>query len=245
MTELEMIEQAKMYLDKIANGIDPLTDKPVSDDDLINNVRISRCLFFVSDVLRRVLENGGIGKKQQVKKPDKQPFSLSTEKIASFELSSVGIGVGDLTNRINMLVDKERMKVLKANAITDWFVEIGYLERHYDSYGHEYKRPTQSGAELGLKLDTRNFEGRTYEVVTYGVEAQRFILDNLEAIVAAENARRCRQGEPWSENEDECLKDLMRKNVPIGEISITLKRESSGVRSRAKKLGLIGSISQQ
>ena len=59
MTELEKIERAKMYMDKLANGINPIDDTVVPDDDLINNVRLSRCFFFVSDVLRQVIENGG------------------------------------------------------------------------------------------------------------------------------------------------------------------------------------------
>ena len=61
MTELETIQHAKNYLDKLARGINPLTDEPVPEEELINNVRISRCFFYVSDVLRRVLENGGVG----------------------------------------------------------------------------------------------------------------------------------------------------------------------------------------
>ena len=60
MTELEKIERARMYIDKLANGINPIDDTVVPDGDIINNVRLSRCLFFVSDVLRQVIENGGM-----------------------------------------------------------------------------------------------------------------------------------------------------------------------------------------
>ena len=68
MTELETMQRAKMYLDKLANGINPLTDQPTPDSDCINQVRISRCLFYVSDVLRKVIENGGnIGKSEKIK----------------------------------------------------------------------------------------------------------------------------------------------------------------------------------
>lgn len=63
MTELETIQHAKNYIDKLAQGINPLTNQPVPEEELINNVRISRCFFFVSDVLRRVLENGGVSTK--------------------------------------------------------------------------------------------------------------------------------------------------------------------------------------
>ena len=59
MTELEKLERARMYLDKLANGIDPLTDQELPDDTMLNNVRLARCFFYAADVLRRVIENGG------------------------------------------------------------------------------------------------------------------------------------------------------------------------------------------
>ena len=60
MTELETLQRAKMYLDKMANGIDPISDLPVPDSDCINQVKISRCLFYVSDILCKLIENGGV-----------------------------------------------------------------------------------------------------------------------------------------------------------------------------------------
>ena len=73
MTELETLQRAKMYLDKLANGINPLTDSLLPDSDCVNQVRISRCLFYVSDVLRKLIENGGI-----IVKPQKSKKTYST-----------------------------------------------------------------------------------------------------------------------------------------------------------------------
>lgn len=56
MTEKELLIHAKNYIDKLANGINPLTGEPVADDDIVNNVRISRCLFYVSSVLKSVID---------------------------------------------------------------------------------------------------------------------------------------------------------------------------------------------
>lgn len=57
MTELAKMQRAKMYIDKLANGINPIDDTPAADSDIINNVRLSRCLFYASDVLRQVIDN--------------------------------------------------------------------------------------------------------------------------------------------------------------------------------------------
>ncbi len=84
MTELEKIERAKTYIDKLANGINPVDDTMAPDADIINNVRLSRCFFFVSDVLRQVIENGGIGSAAAEKKPKKLPLSIPFEKRGEF-----------------------------------------------------------------------------------------------------------------------------------------------------------------
>ena len=60
MTELETMQRAKMYLEKLAQGIDPITDQEISEDSTLNNVRLARCFFYVSDVLGQVIANGGV-----------------------------------------------------------------------------------------------------------------------------------------------------------------------------------------
>ena len=79
MTELEMIERAKMYMDKLANGVNPIDDTLAPEEDIINNVRLSRCFFFVSDVLRRVIENGGTEPARAKKRPPKVPLDIPFE----------------------------------------------------------------------------------------------------------------------------------------------------------------------
>ena len=50
-TELETMKHTKEYIDKLANGIGPFSDKPVPDGDIINNVKLSRCFFYISGIL--------------------------------------------------------------------------------------------------------------------------------------------------------------------------------------------------
>ena len=59
MTELEIMQRAKMYMDKLAQGIDPISGQEVPNDSVLNNVRLARCFFYVSGVLDQVIANGG------------------------------------------------------------------------------------------------------------------------------------------------------------------------------------------
>ena len=67
-TELDTMKHAKEYIDKLANGIDPFTDKPVPDDDIVNNVKLSRCFFYISGILERLSK---MAEKYRLLKPSK------------------------------------------------------------------------------------------------------------------------------------------------------------------------------
>lgn len=57
MTELDTIKRAKMYMEKLSQGVNPLTGKPVPEGDLTKNARMSRCFAYVAQVLDKVVQN--------------------------------------------------------------------------------------------------------------------------------------------------------------------------------------------
>jgi hypothetical protein len=184
MTELEMIERAKMYMEKLANGINPIDDSVIPDQDTVNNVRLSRCFFYVADVLRQLMDNGGLKQQRSTKK---LPFSLSMEDRARFEYSQSPIPVSEISKRINVLTS-EGMKPLTYKAIRDWLTSLELLADVQDADGKMTKRPTPRGESMGILLETRNGRNGVYFVVVYNIDAQRFILDNLDAVVAFKSA---------------------------------------------------------
>ena len=152
MTELETIERAKMYIDKLANGVNPLTDKKIPEDDTINNVRISRCLFFVSDILRQVIDSH----RNQVNKggkADRIPFSITHEELKNYQISDTPIPVSEITKRINELKNSPSMVKLKYSSITAFLIETHLLEQLQISDGKTAKRPTLQGQRLGITTE--------------------------------------------------------------------------------------------
>ena len=147
MTELEKMQRAKMYIDKLANGINPLNDLPAAESDVINNIRISRCLFYVSDILRQVIESNGVQSKE---KSGKKPFFLSVDSRKQFSFSATPISISEITKRINDLVDVDTYKKLKHTDITSWLIEINALEVCSTADGKTVKRPTEQGKSLGI-----------------------------------------------------------------------------------------------
>ena len=183
MTELEKIVYAKSFIDKLANGINPLDDTPIPDDDIANNVRLSRCFFYVSDILRQVYENGGVTKP---KRAPKIPFAVTLEQLEKFEYSAEPIAVSEIAKRIYAMADNENMEKVSYRQINQWLLNIGMLYLHDFGGKKPVKRPTDEGNQIGITVETRMGRYGEYQVVLYNEDAQRFILDNLDAVAATE-----------------------------------------------------------
>ena len=170
MTELEKIEYAKSFIDKLANGINPLDDSTIKEDEVVNNVRLSRCFFFVSDILRQVIENGGVvSKKSRGKR-----FSLSAEQSSRFNYSNVSIPISEIAKRINALLEDDEMKKISHRDLTKWLISLGMLKEVARSDGKNTKLPTEQGVAMGISTEQRTGQSGTYTVTLYNKEAHLF-----------------------------------------------------------------------
>ena len=64
-TNQKRIRVAIEWINKLADGINPIDGSIIPDSDIVNNVHISRCLFFVSNMLENVDRGRRSFKKEQ------------------------------------------------------------------------------------------------------------------------------------------------------------------------------------
>ncbi len=180
-TEIEVLQRAKMYIEKLANGIDPMTDREVKEDDCVNNVRLSRCFFYVANVLGKVIENGGEVSAAK-KKAGTMPFAATEEALKKYEFSDSPIALSEIAKRINAVCGKEGMKKLTYSHLADWLMSVNILEYTTKSDGTTTKYPTEQGKSLGITVEKRQGMRGEYMVVVYDRTAQAFIIDNMDAV---------------------------------------------------------------
>lgn len=179
MTELETMQRAKMYLDKLVQGIDPITDRAVPEDSVMNNVRISRCLHYVSGVLEQVIANGGVvGKKER-----SVEFSITRPQMAHIQLTQFPVGINEFAENIRAAAGNPNMKRPNAGKITAWLISQGLMELTNDAEGKSRRMPTEAGLRAGLSTRMRQGKSGEYLAVYYDANAQRMILDHLEEVL--------------------------------------------------------------
>lgn len=181
MTELEKMQRAKNYIDQLANGIDPITSAEISNDSVLNNVRLARCFFYVSNILSTVIANGG--EVQNMRKKNK--FHITDSELQLVQLSATPIPVSEICNLISQAIADKNCAKLPATKITNWLVYKGFLHIISTS-GKNHKYPTDMGTQIGISTEHRSGHRGDYDVNLYNQQAQQFLLDNLMAILHEE-----------------------------------------------------------
>lgn len=68
LNDIEKMKKAKIYVHKMAEGIDPITDIKIENNNILNNTAIKNCLFYIERILDEVIKNNGIKSKNGTKK---------------------------------------------------------------------------------------------------------------------------------------------------------------------------------
>lgn len=174
MTEREKVEEAKRWIDCLAQGIHPVTEEILPDSDVVNNVRVSRCLFYVSDLLRRQLN------RKFPEEDTRFPSSLG----AQIAFSAQPITASDLARHLSVAAQMPRGRKLSYRLLTDWLMAKGLLREVIQSDGRKRRRPTPMGEQLGIVVEYCKDNERSYPVVLYKESAQRFVVEHLDELLS-------------------------------------------------------------
>ena len=241
MTEKEILQRAKMYMDKLARGVNPLDDTEIPEGEVVNNIRLSRCFLYVSDVLGSLID----GKKGTgTKKTKKSAFTITREQVDGFKYSKMPLTVAEFAGRINSLINQNEMKKISRRKIFEWLISIRLIEEKIDlNTDRTVKAPTFLGMEIGISYEQKiSQNGFSYNIIVLTEKAQHFVIDNIDGLIEyLKNieANADNQGQPWNGEQDSLLSNLFKEGKSIEEISEIMKRTRGGIKARLKRLGLI------
>lgn len=176
--EMVLLREKIKYL---SNGIDPLSKIPFPNDTILMSRDNQRTFSQVEEILDRLLRVEG--KIEHIDKRFKCPFFLTKEQIMKVEFSEKPIPISNFAYSINNVVNTAEMKKIQATQITKWLLAKGYLNETEHEDGKIFKVLTDTSSSIGLMSEAKeNSIGRKYEVILYNLNAQKFILENINII---------------------------------------------------------------
>ena len=110
----EQLEKTLIILEKLANGINPIDDTILSIDNPINNVEITRALFFATSQLK------------ELSKPSKKRkiFYIVESQLSKFEYDENGAYLTQIVHRLNNLIDIKQARRLSRPKMIGWLILV-------------------------------------------------------------------------------------------------------------------------
>lgn len=189
MNELDKLRRAQGYMEQLAQGIDPISGVELPEDTVLNQPRLIRCFFYVAGVLR---EDGDLMERgQRGPRPKKGPFRMTREERDAVPIGAEPATISEFAAAVNAAAGGGvTCAKLPTTAFTGYLVEKGFLREVETAPGKRRKEPTAQGVALGITPVEREGQYGVYLSVQYSAGARRFLLDNLEDVVAWREAQR-------------------------------------------------------
>ncbi len=187
MTERERMNYAKLYLEKMADGINPLNGEPVAPDDLVRDPHISNCLMYVADIVAAVLENGGTEEQPEPRerRSRRSDYYITDEQRSQLQVTEEPAYVSDIARELSKFSKENGCKQLSAAKLNLWLLSVGMLEERDIGRGNPAKVATSAGEAIGIRSeDAIDGKGQPFFRTLYSKDAQQFVLDNLDGILA-------------------------------------------------------------
>lgn len=175
---MKQFEQSKLdvaikYVERIADGCNPVNNVPLENDDVLNNPNIIRCMHFIKDVLEEVRNNGGMISGKSGKEPA-LPFPLEVLDGFSYVEDK---SITHVLNQIYEPIAELNVKKVSVTKVTSALKEEGYLlDEPNTETGKTRKVPSVKGKELGIYIVEREYHGRMFQSVTYNRNAQEYVV---------------------------------------------------------------------
>lgn len=178
--ESEKIEKAIAVLQKIAKGTNPVNGEPIDEASFLNDPRIIRCFFFVSEILQKVA-NGSYdpnrGKLIQ--------FVITQEEKEKVHFPEGEIGVNEFSKCVNACIDLSKSKKLTGMELNKRLKIMGILSEEKLEDGKTKTTVNENSLNFGFEIKRKSYNGNSYDMVVMNDQGKKYLLDNLESIMQA------------------------------------------------------------
>lgn len=179
--DTEKIKKAKIVLDKMANGINPIDGSKIEQESFLNDPRIIRCLFYVNEILQMTVDDSLADKNINRRK---LPFIITEEEKQQAEFPQGNIGVNAFSQCINKVINPNTSKKLSGVELNRQLKKMGILAEEENPEGKKKTIVPPESMKYGINTELINYNGNEYEKVVFDSKGVSFLLDNLEKIMS-------------------------------------------------------------
>jgi len=176
--DIDILKHAKGYVDKMAQGVNPLTGEPIPESELLCNPRIARCLAYVGEKLDALIAAGGT---VRVPRPAKPDFVYDQDKIDAVLYEDRGISLTELLRNVVKAYGESCR--LTYRMVAPLLVDRGILVKEAADSDKLVASP--AAAAYGIWSEQAEGTRGTYMRTLYDARGQRYVVDLLRVFAKA------------------------------------------------------------
>ena len=186
---MKKLQTAIIYVQRIAEGNNPINNMPADDDAILNNPNVIRCMYFVKDVLEQVQANNGLIAEKAKRGAHKSERALEVfpiELLSEFRYQE-DKSVNNFLKQLYEPLGDKKIKKITGKHINDWLSTSGYIVENFNEELLKYvKVPTDKGKSIGMRAEKIQYLNNAYITIFYDKTAQEFIIQNFEKLLHGE-----------------------------------------------------------
>lgn len=178
MYEVVELNQTKAVLEGLAQGINPLTGKPLEMESWLKQGELVKYLQKASAIVEQLIRNGGhLGGGQPTR------FTITPDQKKAVRLPDGKIGVNEFSRCVNACLDAESKK-LTGVELNKRLKKLGILSEEKLEENKTRTITNSLSAEYGFESEERTYQNEKYLMVLMNDQGKKYLLDNLESIMA-------------------------------------------------------------
>jgi hypothetical protein len=181
--QVDQLSQTKNVLERLAKGVNPLTGKMVEKESILKHGEIGKCLAVAGEIVERFIRNGcriGGGRNNK-----QTPFTITAAQKIAVKLTDGKIGVNEFSRCVNRCLDADGKK-LTGVELNKRLKKLGILSEEKLPDGKTHTTVNGKSSDYGFEREYRSYKGEAYEMVVMNEIGKKYLLDNLETIMATE-----------------------------------------------------------
>ncbi len=180
--DVEKMGKTKELLLKIAKGINPLTGEPFEKQSFLNDPKIVRGFYFMAEVL----DNTAKGGYQNRYRGGYDKFIITPEQKSRVTFPAEKIGVNEFSRCVNSCIDLNQSRKLTGVELNKRLKKLGILNAENTPEGKTRTILNETSAKYGFETEKRSYNGVEYDKILINEAGKKYLLDNLEKIMAVE-----------------------------------------------------------
>jgi hypothetical protein len=176
--DLEKLEKTKTVLETVVKGVNPVTGVLIAKESLINDGQTTRFLAYGVEVLNNLIINC-YSRRNKI-----EEFTITPEEKKQIKFPEGKIGVNEFSRCVNLCIDPLKSKMLTGVELNRKLKKLKLLGEVSTTEGKTRTILNGNSEKYGFESERRAFRGAEYEMIVINDIGKKYLLDNLESIMA-------------------------------------------------------------